>query len=44
MEDKNEIAKVESKISKYARWIVGSVIGALILAAMVMAIYRKFIE
>ena len=43
MEDKKEI-KGESKIAKYARWIVGIVFGALILAAMVMAIYRKFIE
>jgi len=44
MEDKKEITKADSKMAKYARWIVGSVIGALILATMVMAIYRKFME
>ena len=41
MEDKKERSMDESKIAKYVRWIVVTVIGLLIVFTVIMAIYRK---
>ena len=42
MEDKKERSEDKSKIAKYARWIVVTVIGLLIVLTVIMAIYRRF--
>ncbi len=42
MEDKKERSVDESKIAKYVRWLVVTVIGLLIVFTVIMAIYRKY--
>ncbi len=44
MEGKEEDTRVEGKIGKYVRWILVTVLGTLLIATLVMAIYRKFVE
>jgi hypothetical protein len=44
MEDKEESIEGKKKMVDYVRWIFVTVFGLILLATLVAAIYRKFLE